>query len=154
CAALCACNSTMNALPIQLTYKNNLSEQLSAERLYYKSTILSKIDKFVAIALVAFGIFMVSLVGLRWWALIWFPLALGEWFNLLSPRPLQIIYWFRNNPKFRETYHLAFDRGGLHFRTDTIESRLKWDYFTRLLENRQLCLLVYGRRMYSVIPKR
>ena len=92
--------------------------------------------------------------GPRWWALIWFPLAFAEWFNLLSLRPLQIMYWFQADPKFRETYRLTFSAGGIRFRTASIDALIQWTHYTRMLEDRRLCLLIYGSRMFSVIPKR
>ena len=144
----------MNIQPIELTFENQLADHLAAERLYYRSTLFWKLDKVVAVLLVSIGAYLVWQAGPRWWTVVWFPLALAEWFNLLSVRPLQVIYWFKHNPKFRETYHLTLDRTGIHFRTASIDSRLKWDLFTRVLENGGLCLLVYGSRMYSVIPKR
>ena len=144
----------MDNQSIELTFDNQLSDHLAAERLYYKSTLFWKLDRVVAVVLVGVGTYMVWAAGARWWTLIWFPLAVAEWFNALSTRPLQIKYWFKHNPKFRGTYHLTLDRTGLHFRTRSMESHLEWGFFSRVLENGRLCLLVYGTRMYSVIPKR
>jgi hypothetical protein len=144
----------MKIQPIELTFDNQLVDHLAAERLYYRSTLFWKLDKVVAVVLVSLGVFLIWQVGPRWWTLVWLPLALAEWFNLLSFRPLQIIFWFKQNPKFRETYHLTLDQAGIHFRTDSIVSVIKWDHYTRVLENERLCLLLYGARMYTVIPKR
>jgi len=144
----------MHIQPIELTFDNRLKDHLIAERLYYRSSLFWKLDKIVAVILLLFGIYAVWRIGPRWWTLIWFPLAIVEWFNALSLRPLQIMYWFKHNPKFRDTYHLTLDPTGLHFRTRSMESHLTWDFFSRVLENGRLCLLVYGTRMYSVIPKR
>ena len=144
----------MSIRPIELTFENQLADHLTAERLYYSSTLFWKLDKVVVLLLVSLGGYFVWHVGPRWWTLVWFPLAIAESFNLQSLRPLQVIYWFKHNPKFRETYHLTLDRDGIHFRTSSIDSRLKWDHYTGVLKNRRLYLLVYGTRMYSVIPKR
>lgn len=139
---------------VSITFDNTVADHLAAERLYYKSSPLAKLDKVVAIVLVGVGLLATWGAGVRWWTLIFFPLAVLEWFNLLSPRPLVIRWWFARNPKFRETYHLTFDRAGIHFRTRSIDSRLTWDHYTRALEDGQLVLLVYGTQMYTVIPKR
>ena len=139
---------------ISLSFDNVLDEHLAAERLYYKSTVLAKVDKVVAGVLVLAGLFGTWQAGVRWWTLIFFPLAVLEWFNLLSVRPLVIRYWFKHNPKFRETYHLVLDRTGMRFRTRSIDSHIAWDYFTKVIEDERIWLLVYGTRMYSVIPKR
>jgi len=145
---------TTNNDTLELTFDNCLGEHLAAERLYYKSTRLSKLDKVVACLLVAVGAYFTWAVGPRWWALIWYPLAVAEWFNLFSLRPLQMMYWFKRNPKLRETYRLTFSSSGLHFRTASIDSRITWSHYTRMLEDSRLFLLLYGSRMYSVIPKR
>jgi hypothetical protein len=145
---------TTNDDALEVTFDHRLGDHLAADRLYYRSTLLWKLDKVVAGLLVAAGGYLTWVAGPRWWALICFPLAVAEWFDLLSLRPLQIVYWFKRNPKFRETYHLRFDPAGIRFRTASIDSRITWAYYTRLLEDARLCLLVYGSRMYSVVPKR
>jgi hypothetical protein len=144
----------METNAVSISFDNRVEDQIAADRLYYKSTIWPKIDRIVAAVLVLAGVFLISSAGLRWWTVIPFVLAALEWFNLLSPRPLIIRYWFRNNPKFKETYHLTFDDSGIQFRTNSIDARIAWDQYSKVLENDRLWLLVYGSRMYTVIPKR
>ena len=139
---------------IKLEFDNRLTEHLAAERLYYKSTFWCKADKMVAVLLVAFGVYLLATIGVRWWTIIWFPLAVAEWFNLFSLRPLQICVFFKRNPKFLETYHLTFSDDGIHFKTESIDSQLAWTHYERVLENNRVILLLYGSRMYTVIPKR
>ncbi len=139
---------------VSISFDNVLDDHLAAERLYYKSTVLSKVDKVVAAILLLLGVFSILGAGVRWWTLLFFPFAFLEWFNLLSLRPLGIRIWFKKNPKFNETYNIELDQNGIHFRTKSIDSRLTWDHYTRVLEDERLWLLVYGTRMYSVIPKR
>ena len=143
-----------NGEAVDLTFDPRLADHLAADRLYYKSTLWAKIDRVVAVLLVVLGSLATWAAGPRWWALIWFPLAFAEWFNLLSLRPLQVMYWFRADPKFRETYRLTFSAGGIRFRTASIDALIQWTHYTRMLEDRRLCLLIYGSRMFSVIPKR
>src|SRR5262249_33673529 len=144
----------MEGESITFSFDNALGDHLAAERLYYKSTVFAKVDKVVAAALFVVGAFSTWAVGARWWTLVFFPMAVLEWFNLLSIRPLVIRHWFKRNPKFSETYHLTLNREGIHFRTKSIDSRISWDHYTKVLEDDRLWLLVYGTRMYSVIPKR
>ena len=84
-----------NGEAVDLTFDPRLADHLAADRLYYKSTLWAKIDRVVAVVLVVLGSLATWAAGPRWWALIWFPLAFAEWFNLLSLRPLQVMYWFR-----------------------------------------------------------
>jgi hypothetical protein len=135
----------MTVDPVVLEFNNRLVEHLAADRLYYRSTFWWKADKVVAVLLLVFGIFVVSVVGVRWWAVVWFPLAIVEWFNLLSVRPLQIRFFFNRNPKFLEKYHLTFSDAGIDFTTKSIESKIAWTHYTRVLENDLVILLIYGR---------
>lgn len=140
--------------PVIVEFDNRVADHLAAERLYYRSTFLWKMDKVVALLLVGWGIFLVWAVGVRWWTVVWFPVAILEWFNLLSFRPLQIRYFFDRNPKFKERYRLRFSDDGIEFRTLSVESKLAWTHYHRFLEDREVALLIYGSRMYTVIPRR
>lgn len=137
---------------IVVEFDNTLADHLAAERLYYSSTFWSKGDKIVAVAIVvAIVIFAISR---GWLFLVLLPLAPLEWFGLLSPYRLRTALFFKRNPKFLETYHLSFSDGGIHFQTASINSRIAWTHYSRTLEDRHVILLVYGTRMYTVIPKR
>jgi hypothetical protein len=81
-------------------------------------------------------------------------LAALEFFNLLSIDPLIVRWQFKSTPKFNERNTIIFDVDGIHFRTPTIDARLKWETYSEMLENEKVFLLIYGKRMYSVIPKR
>src|SRR5262249_48069537 len=119
-----------------------------------KQTLFAKLDKVVAILLAGFGAYAVWGAGLRWWTLIWFPLALLEWFDLLSLDRLRTRLWFRRNPKFREEYGLTFTRDSIHFQTASIDSVLRWTHYERVIESPTLFLLMYGKGLYTLIPKR
>jgi hypothetical protein len=138
---------------ISLEFENTLSDHLHAERVYYSHGILTKVDKAVAAVLTASGIAMLAVFGARWWCFVPFPLAIAEWFDLFSIRPLQIRMYFKSNPKFRERYHLRFAEDGIHFKTTSIDSTLSWGHYSRFLEGDRVFLLVYGKQMYTVIPK-
>lgn len=140
--------------PITLEFDNRLSDQLQADRLDYRTTAFWKIDKVVALILLGTGVYTVAGAGVHWWTLIWFPAAVVEWFNLISLRPLQVRWLFKRNPRFRETYRLAFTEEGIHFQTASIDSRIAWTHYARVIEGREVILLVYGARMYTVIPTR
>src|SRR5207244_299090 len=94
------------------------------------------------------------LVGPRWWTLVWFPLAICQWFNVLSPFRLRTRFFFRRNPKFLETYKLSFSDQGIRFKTNSIDASIAWTHYSRILEDEKVILLVYGSRMYTVVPKR
>ncbi len=107
----------------------------------------------VAAILIAYGVFVLIGSGL-WWGALFVLVGLLETFNLLPGSIIRAIIEFRTNPKFREEYQLTFSTESLHFRTATIDSTLKWTMYTGFLETSKAFILVYGKRMYTIIPKR
>lgn len=140
--------------PITVSFFNQLEDHQEAQRLLYRQSVTAKVDKVVAVLLFGFGIWCVMTAGLQWWTVIWFPLALAEWFHLLSPAKLRARLWFRSNPKFQEEYHLTFTPESIHFRTGSVDSTLRWTHYERVLESENLFLLTYGKGLYTLIPKR
>lgn len=147
-------NSMTESAPISISFINELNDHLAAQRLLYSQGFMAKLDKVVAVLLFGFGVYCVAFVGLRWWTIIWFPLAAAEWFDLLSLSKLRTKIDFQRNPKFREEYHLTFSRANIHFKTAAIDSTLQWTHYERVIENPNLFLLVYGKGLYTLIPKR
>lgn len=107
----------------------------------------------VAAALCACGSFLVVGAGL-WWGAQFVIVGLLEAFNLLPAAALRAMIEFRANPKFREEFQLTLTPESLHFRTATIDSTLKWTLYSEFFETDRAFILAYGKRMYTVIPKR
>jgi hypothetical protein len=107
----------------------------------------------MAIALLAFGGFLV-LDRAYPWAALFIILGLLEFFNLLPAAALRAFIEWRTNPKFKEEYQLTITPEHLHFKTATIDSTLKWTHYSNYIETSKAFILIYGQRMYSVIPKR
>jgi len=139
---------------VTLAFQPQLEDHVAADRLYESTTRWPAADRVVAVTLVAVGTGLTIAVGPRWWTLLWFPLALLEWFHLLTIRPFVMKRWFRTNPKFKEPYELAFGESGIRFKTPTIDSTLAWATYYQVLEDERVFLLVYAPRMYTVVPKR
>ena len=139
---------------ISISFINELKDHIEAQRLLYSKGTMAKLDKVVSILLFGFGIYGLVFVGLRWWTIIWLPLAVTEWFNLLSLSQWRTRIEFQRNPKFREEYHLVFSRENIHFKTASLDSTLKWMHYDRVIQSPNLFLLTYGKGLYTVIPKR
>jgi hypothetical protein len=107
----------------------------------------------VAGTLIACGAFLLVAAG-RWWGCAFVLVGLLEAFNLLPAAVLGAVLEFRANPKFREEHHLTLTPESLRFRTTTIDSTLKWTLYSHFFETGKAFILVYGKRMYTVIPKR
>lgn len=139
---------------ISISFTNELKDHIEAQRVLYSKSVMAKLDKAVAVFLFGFGIYCLVFVGLRWWTVIWFPMAVVEWFDLLSLSRWKAKIDFQRNPKFREEYHLTFSRENLHFKTASLDSTLQWTHYQSVIESPNLFLLMYGKGLYTLIPKR
>jgi hypothetical protein len=140
--------------PISVSFFNELKDHLEAQRILYSRSVLAKVDKVVAVLLIGVGVYSLASVGLHWWTVIWFPLALAEWFDCLSLNRWRARITFQRNPKFREEYHLAFSPESIHFKTASIDSTLQWTHYEDVIESSDLFLLMYGKGLYTLVPKR
>jgi hypothetical protein len=139
---------------ISIRFINELKDHIEAQRVLYSRSALPKLDKAIAVLLFVFGVYCVVSIGLRWWTVIWFPLAVAEWLNWLSLSQWRTRIDFRRNPKFREEYHLTFSHENIHFQTASIDSTLQWTHYDRVIESPDLFLLMYSKGLYTLIPKR
>src|SRR5262245_56359156 len=134
---------------------HQVGEHVKAERLYYaKCSGMVRVDRVVAVLLLLVGIFGVATAGVRWWTVIWFVLAPLERVNRMSRPAFVVSYWFKPTPKVLEKNALTLSQAGIHLKPPTVESDLKWDLYQGIVEGEDLVLLIYGKRMYSEIPKR
>ncbi len=138
---------------VSLRYVNELDDHLYAQKRLYGLGKLAKIDKVVAVFLALFGVALIVTAGIHWWTMVWFPLAVVEWFNLLSISGLRTRYYFRNDPKYREEYRLTFSDTDIHFQTASIDSHIQWTHYNHAIETARVYLLCYGKAAYTVIPK-
>ena len=61
---------------------------------------------------------------------------------------------FQADPKFRDEYLLGFTEDALIFKTQHIDAKVDWSFYTEALETARFYLLVYGEGGISVIPRR
>lgn len=61
---------------------------------------------------------------------------------------------FKQTPKFREEYYLAFSRDGISFKTASVCSELKWDVYSEMWESDAFYFLIQAPKTYALIPKR
>lgn len=140
--------------PINLTYKYTEAEYTSAARFFYARSIHTKFNLTISIIAILSGIIGVTLTGD---SIVWFLLMfvgvilmmLSGYAHFITPRQ-----HYQRNPKFREQYHLQFSEDGLLFRSDNLESRLEWGFYSTAWETPQFFFLLYGKDMFTLIPKR
>jgi len=142
---------------ITLRFKYTEEEYVAATRLYLRRSTDFKIRLAVCV------IYLMAFAGVGW--LLGFTLEpellLLTVFVALLPFFIAFMHLvvlprqrFRGDPKFRDDYLLQFSDDGIHFRTAQIDALLRWSLYNKVLEDERFYLLVYGKNMISVIPKR
>ena len=76
-------------------------------------------------------------------------LALVAYALLLLPT---LIY--RSQPKLKSEYRLIFSDDGIGFKTDEIDSMLKWSIYHSWLRDDEFYIMYHGKRDLSVVPRR
>lgn len=138
-------------MSIALTYRPTQSDLIHAARAW-EAQHWKAMRYIVAAGLFLCGAYLLNLsCG---WGAIFMLLGVLEAFNLMPAAVLRAVWEFRSNPKFQEEFHVTFTTESMHFITESIDSTLKWSMFSKVIETNKAFILVYGKRMYSVIPKR
>lgn len=88
------------------------------------------------------------------WSVAFLLVSVIEWFDLFPAWAARGWLEYKWNPKFKDEYTLTVTPEHLRFKTSTIETTVKWDHYTKVVETDRIFVLVYGKQMYSVIPKR
>ena len=138
---------------IKIQFKPRIKDHIKAIKLYYSKSILNKLDKVVGLILIGYGAFLLFSYSFAWWYLLFVIFGILEFFSLTNLDPLIVRLRFHQDPKMKEEYTLEFSESGIGFKTPTIDSRLAWKHYHNLMENDAIFLLIYGKKMYSVIPK-
>jgi hypothetical protein len=111
--------------------------------------------------LTIFTLYVIACIGLLAWlelsstilmlfvAALFIPFILAFVLFFVVPRTR-----FRSDPKYSDEYTLQFSDDGIHFKTAQVDALLQWSLYTKVLENERFYILVYGKNMISVIPKR
>jgi hypothetical protein len=141
----------VDAGAITVSYDPTLRDVLHAARVA-EGTMWKRTSRIVAAALVLFAVWC-AYCELWGWAALFAGIAVGEWFNLLPLSVLVAWLEFRRNPKWRQRYHLTLSPDHLAFRTETIESKLRWENYTAFSETPHAFVLSYGLGSPTVIPK-
>ncbi|MDT4899053.1 MAG: hypothetical protein QOH25_4130 [Acidobacteriota bacterium] len=140
---------------ISLRFKYTEEEYIAATRLYVTRSTDYLIRFVISSLFMAAGIFLVLLAEmdsvitfiLIFITVIWVLMGFLSLFVMPRQR-------FRSDPKFRDEYLLQFSEDGIQFKTVQIDALIQWSLYTKVLEDDRFYLMVYGKDMISVIPKR
>ena len=75
--------------------------------------------------------------------------GLGSYLYILMP-----ILKFKQTTKYHEEYTLVFSKETIKFKTQSIESEMKWDIYSALWDSHDFYYLIQAPRIYTLIPKR
>jgi len=140
--------------PLELSFTYTEDEYVSAARFFFTRGVELKFRLYLSLGFfacalligwLAFDVYVTAMV------LIPGLLVLARYWYVYSAQPRS---YFRSNPKFRDPYELTFSDEGVLFRSKGVESRLAWDFYTSVLETPEHFFLVYGKDMFSLLPKR
>ena len=140
---------------ISLRFKYTEEEYVAAMRLYLtrSADLIIRMTVVVLYSIACVGLFLwfgfaSDLIPLFIFAAC-FPFIMAFLLLFVAPRQR-----FRSDPKFADEYFMQFSDDGIQFKTAQIDSLLQWSLYNKVLENERFYILVYGKNMISVIPKR
>lgn len=139
---------------IDLRFQYTDNEYADAIKCYYLSLVNVKLD-------IIFSIFFVCIGSFFWLTgsesiinkIVIFPAS------ILLLMLIFVIYinpkkTFRQQPKFQNEYNISFSVEGIHFQTENINSSIEWNHYLKTIENKRFFYLVYGKNMFTIVPKR
>lgn len=139
---------------IELNFTYTEDEYLSAARFYFARAYDTKFRFYLSVGFFVCALLIAWLAGdIYVAAMVLFPglFVLARYWYVYSVLPRS---YFRSNPKLREPYELTFSDEGIVFRSKGVESRVEWNFYTKVLETPDQFFLVYGKDMFSLLPKR
>ena len=140
--------------PVRLSFTYTEDEYVSAARLFFSRDSETKFRRYLSLGFFAFALLVAWLADdfyVTTAVLFSGLIVLARYWYVYSALPRS---YFRNNPKFREPHELTFADDAILFRSRDMASRLEWGFYTKALETPEHFFLVYGRDMFSLLPKR
>jgi hypothetical protein len=145
---------------ITVEYTPQFNDHIEAYRKYEKSTALRKTDIIAAAVSTACGLFFLvytfyagKIEVYTILAIIFLLYGINELTGALSIAKFLFGIRLKMDPRFRDMIKITFSDKGINYKTPSIDSDIKWDFYKKLVESDNTLILVYGKRQYSVIPK-
>jgi len=134
---------------VEISFKYSKAEFVLAMREYYAKAMHLRTDIFAGAAGLVAGYFLddplktILMVA----GVILLGIVILAYFALPRIR-------FRSDPKFQDEYALQFAEEGIHFKTEHIDSKIKWEIYKWVWETKHFYFLIASRTIMSIIPKR
>jgi hypothetical protein len=146
---------------IIIEYLSSLNDHLEAYAYYENHTTQRKIDKIVSIISILSGLFLIILSMsdfLKYYdliiAFIFIISGLLGFFGIIDSGKIATVIQFKNNLKFKNIQKIKFTDNDLEYESQGIKSKIDWDFYKKYMESENVILLIYGKKQYSIIPKR
>ncbi len=132
---------------ITVSYKYELKECIWAAIFHFINNFLERVVYFLMViyAMVCWYFFGFHFV---WLILICFPVLFLLVIGLAS--------WIRylREPRCKDILNLRFSDDAIYFKTDHVDSKIEWRLYKKILENKRMFLLYYGKECFTIVPKR
>ena len=140
--------------PVHISFTYTEEEYVRAVRAHFERVYHTRFNFWLGAVVVLLGVLPLALgvdalfptvclsVGLL-------LLAFNFFVYFVTPRR-----YYEANPKLRERYELDFSDEAIFFRSKGAESRVEWSFYSKFWETPEFYMLVYGKDMFSVIPRR
>ena len=140
--------------PIVVTFKFARDEYVRAIRRHYRSALKVRRDVIAGMAGIAGGLYVALASNLGWIGWLLFGagvvlLTLVAYAMFLLPTMI-----YNSQPKLKNEYRLSFSDDGIEFKTDGIDSTLRWSLYHSWLSDDAFYIMYHGTRDLSVIPRR
>lgn len=139
---------------LNLRFKYTEKEYAEAVKLYYLNSLNIKIDIIISVILIFFGSFFwitesESILNKILVLLGCIMLLMMIFVLYVNPKRV-----FKEELKFQDEYYIGFKDEGILFQTEHINSTIAWSHYSKVKENKNFFYLIYGKYMFTIIPKR
>jgi hypothetical protein len=139
---------------LNIKFRYTEKEYSEAVKLYYSDSLNIKVDIIISIIMIFIGSFfwitgndsIINIIAILLGCILLLMMILVLYVN-----PKRV---FRQEPKFRDEYNLNFKNDGILFQTEHINSSIAWNHYSKIKENKNFFYLIYGKYMFTIIPKR
>lgn len=139
---------------MSLRFSNNYKEFTEAMNLYYSKTQKRKFDIVLGLLFSLVSVALFIFLEQTYIYIILFCVGMLLFLFSMYKGAIYSKIRFAKDKKFNEEYEIDFNDQGMHFKTVSIDSVIKWDYYAKVWETEKFFYLFYGKDLFSLFPKR
>lgn len=139
---------------LSIKYYNNQKEFTEAMNLYYSKTQKRLFDIVLGLVLSLISIPLFLFIEPSYSFIFLFCVGLFLFLFSLFKGSIYSKIRFLKDKKFNDEYEINFNDQGIQFKTVSINSEIKWDFYSKVWETQKFFFLFYGKELFSLLPKR